>query len=258
MLSFLFVASASLARSSSRSAQVSSSFLVSVLVVMGSYGLGGYFGLDSLPFVLSIVWASAVLITSAQCAGRGPLELYLIALVAASSLCLLQASSLFWLVFSFELMTVSALILLRLSSKYDRGFEALVEMYLWAMIGSFSLIFSVVIAGDVNLAQSSTLSPIALALGLFGFMVKVPLWPFSSWLLKAHVEASTEFSIYLSGFLVKFGVIGLFKLIANAGQGPNAAMLSLGLLGSIDATLRLIAQIDLKRIIAALTIVETN
>lgn len=48
---------------------------------------------------------------------------------------------------------------------------------------------------------------------VLGFSVKVPLWPFSSWLLKAHVEASTEFSILLSGYLVKFGVIGLYRAV---------------------------------------------
>jgi len=42
-----------------------------------------------------------------------------------------------------------------------------------------------------------------------GFGVKIPIWPFLSWLLKAHVEASVEFSILLSGFIVKLGLLGL-------------------------------------------------
>jgi NADH-quinone oxidoreductase subunit M len=39
-----------------------------------------------------------------------------------------------------------------------------------------------------------------------GFGVKIPVWPFHYWLTRVHVEASTGFSIFLSGFLVKAAV----------------------------------------------------
>jgi len=39
-----------------------------------------------------------------------------------------------------------------------------------------------------------------------GFGVKIPIWPFHYWLTRVHVEASTGFSIFLSGFLVKAAV----------------------------------------------------
>jgi formate hydrogenlyase subunit 3/multisubunit Na+/H+ antiporter MnhD subunit len=48
---------------------------------------------------------------------------------------------------------------------------------------------------------------------LTGFGVKLPIWPFYGWLPKAHVEASTNFSIFLSGVLVKFAFFGLFKCL---------------------------------------------
>jgi len=48
---------------------------------------------------------------------------------------------------------------------------------------------------------------------LVGFGVKIPTWPFISWLLKAHVEASVEFSILLSGFIVKLGILGLWRIL---------------------------------------------
>ena len=37
------------------------------------------------------------------------------------------------------------------------------------------------------------------------FAIKVPMWPAFSWLVRAHVEASVEFSILLSGFIIKVG-----------------------------------------------------
>ncbi len=70
------------------------------------------------------------------------------------------------------------------------------------------------------MSASTSLAALSLLSGfltLVGFAIKVPLWPFSSWLLKAHVEASTEFSILLSGYLVKFGVIGLYKSLVVSG-----------------------------------------
>lgn len=58
--------------------------------------------------------------------------------------------------------------------------------------------------------------------GLFlGFAVKVPVWPCTSWLLKVHVEASSEFSIYLSGFLVKVGVIAMWRTLVEFNLGTG-------------------------------------
>jgi NADH:ubiquinone oxidoreductase subunit 4 (subunit M) len=57
---------------------------------------------------------------------------------------------------------------------------------------------------------SSTLNSENLAfisfLFFIGFGVKIPVWPFHYWLTRVHVEASTGFSIFLSGFLVKAAV----------------------------------------------------
>lgn len=80
-----------------------------------------------------------------------------------------------------------------------------------------------------------------------------------SWLLKAHVEASTEFSIFLSGFLVKFGVIGLFKLLFLINNVfIFYFFLSLSFIGLFDSVFRLFTQVDLKKIVAITTLIETN
>jgi len=103
------------------------------------------------------------------------------------------------------------------------------------------------------------LALVVAALVTLGFGVKVPLWPFISWLIKAHVEASTEFSIFLSGLLVKFGVIGMLKSIALMGQQSLLTVVAVvGCLGILEATARMLAQIDLKRVVALTTVVETN
>lgn len=78
-------------------------------------------------------------------------------------------------------------------------------------------------------------------------------------MLKAHVEASVEFSILLSGFIVKLGVFGLYRLVIAANSPITALVLfGLSLVGLIVASLRLFAQRDLKRIVALTTVIEMN
>jgi NADH-quinone oxidoreductase subunit M len=214
------------------------------------------------PFVLAAAWSSAVLLalTASSARQSSPFEGNLLLIILCSGFGLLCADSLFSAVFCFELMTAGALSLLKMHSKYDRSAEALFEMYVWAMLGSSCLVLSLVlVAFCPTLSVAEPLAAVGLILAAVGFMIKIPMWPFSSWLLKAHVEASTEFSIFLSGFLVKFGVVGLVKVggfFASGWFSPFVLFLSLA--GLADASLRLVAQVDLKRIVAALTIIETN
>jgi NADH:ubiquinone oxidoreductase subunit 4 (subunit M) len=48
---------------------------------------------------------------------------------------------------------------------------------------------------------------------LLAFATKVPMWPAFSWLVRAHVEASVEFSILLSGFIIKVGAWGIYQVL---------------------------------------------
>lgn len=94
---------------------------------------------------------------------------------------------------------------------------------------------------------------------LFGFGVKLPVWPCFSWLLKAHVEASVEFSILLSGLVVKFGALGLYRtLLLQTSPVCGYILLASSSLAILEATFRLLGQRDLKRIVALTTVVELN
>jgi NADH-quinone oxidoreductase subunit M len=49
--------------------------------------------------------------------------------------------------------------------------------------------------------------------GLFvGFAIKVPTFPFHTWLPDAHVEAPTPISVILAGVLLKMGVYGMLRI----------------------------------------------
>ncbi|MFH1018405.1 MAG: NADH-quinone oxidoreductase subunit M [Pseudomonadota bacterium] len=46
----------------------------------------------------------------------------------------------------------------------------------------------------------------------FGFAIKVPMFPFHTWLPDAHVEAPTAISVILAGVLLKMGIYGIFRI----------------------------------------------
>jgi NADH-quinone oxidoreductase subunit M len=91
--------------------------------------------------------------------------------------------------------------------------------------------------------------------GLFlGFAIKVPMWPFHTWLPDAHTEAPTVGSVLLAGILLKMGAYGFIRIALPI--LPQAARIwapAIGILAAIAivyASLACLAQKDLKRLIA--------
>jgi len=87
-----------------------------------------------------------------------------------------------------------------------------------------------------------------------GFAVKVPLFPFHTWLPLAHTEAPTAGSVILAGVLLKLGTYGFFRIslpildIASREMAVLIAMLSL--VGIIYAALAAWVQTDIKKLVA--------
>ena len=89
---------------------------------------------------------------------------------------------------------------------------------------------------------------------LAGFAIKVPMFPFHTWLPLAHVEAPTAGSILLAGVLLKVGSYGLLRF--NIGMTPLGAarlfplLATLAVIGIIYGALAALAQTDIKRLVA--------
>lgn len=186
-------------------------------------------------------------------------------IILASGFVFITSESLITILISFEMLLLASLYLLRLTSKSERVAEASAEMFFWTLMGSlalltvFSWLYAKGLTSLVALLEQGQLNTAATLLCIVGFGVKVPVWPFFSWLLKAHVEASVEFSILLSGFIVKVGVYGVYRiLLLSASPVAMLALSALCVIGLIIATLRLVSQRDLKRIVATTTIIEMN
>jgi NADH-quinone oxidoreductase subunit M len=87
-----------------------------------------------------------------------------------------------------------------------------------------------------------------------GFAIKVPVFPFHTWLPDAHVEAPTAISVILAGVLLKMGVYGMLRInYALLPQATAEAAYFVALLGMINiiyGAFCAMAQKDLKKLVA--------
>jgi NADH-quinone oxidoreductase subunit M len=127
-------------------------------------------------------------------------------------------------------------------------------LWLYAKVGSFDF---VTIQEAIRTGRVENFSAAAfwLFLGFFiAFAVKVPLFPFHTWLPDAHVEAPTAGSVLLAGVMLKMGTYGMLRF--NLGLFPEESrrnaywIMILALIGIIYGALVAMVQPNMKKLIA--------
>ncbi|RMH72746.1 MAG: NADH-quinone oxidoreductase subunit M [Gemmatimonadetes bacterium] len=87
-----------------------------------------------------------------------------------------------------------------------------------------------------------------------GFAIKVPVFPFHTWLPDAHVEAPTAISVILAGVLLKMGTYGIIRIsypmLPDASVWFSGFLALLGVINIIYGALCAMAQNDMKKLIA--------
>jgi NADH-quinone oxidoreductase subunit M len=105
------------------------------------------------------------------------------------------------------------------------------------------------------IAEQSQTFQVLLCLSFFiGFAIKVPMFPFHTWLPDAHVQAPTAGSVILAGILLKMGTYGfvrfLLPIFPDAIQVLMPWFLTLTIIGIIYGALVAMIQKDMKKLVA--------
>jgi NADH-quinone oxidoreductase subunit M len=154
---------------------------------------------------------------------------------------------------------------------YDQRVYAATKFFLYTMAGSAFMLVGII--ATVSLAQRDlgvvTFDLVRIAEGasfstnaarwLFvsfaiAFAVKVPLFPFHTWLPDAHTQAPTGGSVILAGVLLKMGTYGFLRfgvyLFPQAAMWARPVLFTLAVIGIIYGAIAATMQRDLKRLVA--------
>ncbi len=144
---------------------------------------------------------------------------------------------------------------------------AAIKFFLYTMAGSLLMLLAILYMGikadsfslpDLIAARSAW-DGLSVGRWLFlgfavAFAVKVPLFPFHSWLPDAHTEAPTAGSIILAGVLLKMGTYGFVRfnlpLFPEASKYFAPAIAVLAIIGIIYGAIVSFAQTDVKKLVA--------
>ena len=153
---------------------------------------------------------------------------------------------------------------------YDRRIYAAVKFILYTMAGSVLMLLAIIGLAYWHASSTGELTfdlatlygarvPPQLQFWFFlaftvAFAIKVPLFPFHTWLPDAHVEAPTAGSVILAGVLLKMGTYGLvrfsFPLFPLAAAAFAPYLGTLAVVGIIYGALVAMVQPDLKKLVA--------
>ena len=169
--------------------------------------------------------------------------------------------------FSFYIFFESILIPMYLIIGFwggDRRVYSAYKFFLYTLLGSVLMLIAIIFLyqefGTTSIARLLDYSlpfyiQVWLWLAFFAsFAVKIPMWPFHTWLPDAHVEAPTEGSVILAGILLKLGGYGFIRF--NLSFLPDASIFFtpfvyfLSVTAIIYTSFIAIVQEDMKKLIA--------
>ena len=179
------------------------------------------------------------------------------------------AVDLFLFYFAWELMLVPMYFLIAMWG-HERRIYAAIKFFLFTQLSGLLMLVAILVLYFLHhqdtgiytfdyeqLLQTPLSSGAALLimLGFFAaFAVKLPLFPFHTWLPDAHTEAPTAGSVILAGLMLKTGAYGLIRFVVPLFPGAARAFapvaLILAVAGILYGAVLAFGQNDLKRLVA--------
>jgi len=155
----------------------------------------------------------------------------------------------------------------------ERRIYAAIKFFIYTAVGSLLMLAAIIalyfvyntfdyVAIAQAMTTGSTLSAlrsprfemVVFAAFALAFCIKVPLFPFHTWLPDAHTEAPTAGSVILAGVLLKMGTYGLLRfnlaLFPESARAAAPLIITLAVIGIIYGALVAMVQPDVKRLVA--------
>ena len=238
-----------------------------------AFGIEYYLGIDGLSLLLIVLTAfltPIALLSSWEGIHKKVKEFSIFMLLLETSMLGVFAALdlfLFYVFWDFVLIPMYFLIGVW---GYDRRIYAAVKFILYTMAGSVLMLVAIIALSWVHQAATGSYSFDVLRLyGLqipdqmqywfflaftLAFVIKVPLFPFHTWLPDAHVEAPTAGSVILAGVMLKMGAYGLirfaFPLFPAAAAYFAPVLATLAVIAIVYGALVAMVQPDMKKLVA--------
>jgi NADH-quinone oxidoreductase subunit M len=237
---------------------------------IGAWGIDYYLGVDgvSLWLLLLTNLISPIAIVSSFTAIKERVkEYYLFMLLMQTAMTgVFVALDMFLFYVFWEFTLVPMYFLIGVWGGPRRVYAA-IKFFLYTMAGSILMLLAIIylgLQGDTwsipdLVAQNAKWVGSGAEIWLFlafaaAFAIRVPLWPFHSWLPDAHVEAPTAGSVILAAILLKMGAYGFVRfnlpLFPQASHDVAPVIAVLAIVGIIYGAIVSFAQTDVKKLVA--------